>query len=90
MKYAELPDLKPGEPFFLLRAQDVLAPQAVAVYAQLLRAAAAGARGDRQNSVLDGNPLSLARELATQAEEVERACAEMLAWQSKAGAKLPD
>ena len=87
MKYAELPDLKPGEPFFLLRAQDVLAPQAVAVYAQLLRAAAAGAR-HADGGLVDG--FRLERELGKQAEEVERACAEMLAWQSAHGAKLPD
>lgn len=73
--------LRPGEPAFVLRAQDALAPYAVMAYAQLLRAAAAGAAADGATT---------AASLRAQAEAVERRAAAMLAWQVENRSKLPD
>jgi hypothetical protein len=73
--------LRPGEPVFVLRAQDALAPYAVSAYAQLLRAAAAGAYAH------DGETAS---RLRLQAREVEQRAAAMIAWQAANHVKLPD
>ena len=92
-KYEDgLPDLRPGEPFFFLRAQDVLAPFAVMQYAALRRAAAAGVRrhpGGFVNS--EGISLILPENgLREQADHAEQIAARMLAWQATNGHKLPD
>lgn len=85
--YDKLPDLRPGEPFFFLRAQDLLAPASVQHYAQLLRIAAAGAmHGCRE----EGEARSLEGEFLGQAEEVEAIAARMVVWQVENGTKLPD
>lgn len=87
-KYEDgLPDLRPGEPFFFLRAQDVLAPFAVMAYAAQLRAAAAGA-----NAVGARNPASdrRAEGLREMADNAEQRAAQMLAWQAAHHTKLPD
>lgn len=82
MKYpAGPPPLTPDEPFFFLRGQDALAPYAVAGYAALLRAAAAGLRTCDPHA---------GRDLAEQADECDRIAASMLAWQAANRGKLPD
>jgi len=73
--------LHPGEPVFVLRAQDALAPYAVTAYAQLLRAAAAGAHAHAGET---------AAQLRAQAAEVERRASAMIAWQAANRVKLPD
>lgn len=95
-KYEDgLPDLRPGEPFFFLRAQDVLAPFAVLAYAQLLRAAVAGhASGARSMAGQPTDPdeviLERTNELRELAENAEQRAAQMLAWQAAHHTKLPD
>lgn len=70
------------EPVFLLRAQDVLAPIAVELYAGLVRGAASGvAMMDQVH----------ADALYTVAEECENVAAAMRVWQDTAdNVKLPD
>ena len=81
-KYEDgLPDLRPGEPFFFLRAQDVLAPFAVLAYAAQLRAAAAGAVS------MGAIPPTHLHDMADNAEQ---RAAQMLAWQAAHHTKLPD
>jgi hypothetical protein len=80
-------NLRPGEPFFLLRAQDALAPFALENYAALVRAAASG--------VGFGNPLDVYEEAAVErlrrhSDEVHAIAARMLAWQAENRVKLPD
>ncbi len=86
-KYEDLPELHVGEPFFILRAQDALAPHTLTNYAALLRAAAAGAsaNGDPEHA-----QRSIALELREQAADVEQRAALMLAWQAENHVGLPD
>lgn len=93
-KYEDgLPDLRPGEPFFFLRAQDVLAPFAVLAYAQLLRAAAAGANTlAPKDATVEECRAHFARRdhLNAMAQNAEQRAAQMLAWQAVHHTKLPD
>lgn len=75
----------PGEPVFVLRGQDVLAPLAVQAYAGALRAAAAGAL----LGTLDAED-DLRRRLLESARECDEIAARMVAWQAGHGGKLPD
>lgn len=90
MKYGDLADVdvKVGEPWFILRAQDVLAPASVAAYANTLRAAAAGFEyGD---TVLTGDDRRIIDGLREQALQCDSIAAAMISWQVEHGAKLPD
>lgn len=82
--------LREEEPWFTLRAQDVLAPYAVVAYANLLRAAAGGLRHGDQ--VLVSQDLATVKRLTDHAAEAEAVAAEMVAWQAKNPdfVKLPD
>jgi hypothetical protein len=78
------------EPVFILRGKDALAPAAIENYAQLLRAAAAG-----MESLLDAtsgwnNLISPSEHLLEMADDCSNVAAEMIAWQSANGARLPD
>jgi len=64
--------LRPDEPWFTLRGQDILAPYAVLSYGNLLLAASSGPG-------LDGE---IRRQLRKASREVNLGAAEMLAWQS--------
>jgi hypothetical protein len=82
--------LHPEEPWFTLRAQDILAPLAVQQYANFLRAAAAGLRhGD---DVFTGRDVSRANALQEHAQDAEAVAAEMVLWQTQHPdhVKLPD
>jgi hypothetical protein len=81
-KYDELPELHVGEPFFIFRAQDALAPYALTNYAALLRAAAAGTEAGAEG-------LMMTVRLREQAAQVEQHAAQMLAWQSENHVRLP-
>ena len=92
-KYEDgLPDLRPGEPFFFLRAQDVLAPFAVLAYAAQLRAAAAGVDAAARVSAIhrDRDGAAGALHLREMADNAEQRAAQMLAWQASHHTKLPD
>lgn len=83
-------NLHPDEPWFTLRGKDVLAPFAVAEYANLCRVAAAGLRhGD---SVYTGPDERKHRELIEQAREAEETAADMVRFQAEHPelTKLPD
>jgi hypothetical protein len=95
VKYRELPDLKPGEPCFILRGQDVLAPLAVQTYAGMLRSAAAGARCQIDTGLYPVERIRAMNELASRlvrsAEECDAIASQMIAWQAQTMAgKLPD
>lgn len=82
--------LHPEEPWFTLRAQDILAPLAVQQYANFLRAAAAGLRlGD---GVLTAEDQAVVERLQQQAHDAEGEAADMVLWQSQHPdlVKLPD
>lgn len=87
----EPPELEPGEPFFYMRAQDVLAPLAVMNYAALLRGTAAGAEagGEADGAGRPGSR-ALANDLREQARQCEAIAARMVAWQAVHHVKLPD
>ena len=73
--------LRSGEPYFFLRAQDVLAPAAVEAYAALLEAASAA------------TPISpTGVDLAKSARDVRQFADRMRKWQSsnRSVVKLPD
>lgn len=92
-KYHDLDDveLHVGEPAFVLRAQDALAPYALQSYASLLRAAAAGEDDSFEPTAPEpGEGSAKATALRTQANEVDRRAAQMLAWQAAHVVKLPD
>lgn len=77
-------ELLPDEPWLVLRGQDALAPHAVAGYAALLRAAAAGlaAAHEPTENWRTEDPVGDLREIA---EEAERIAARMIAWQATTG-----
>jgi len=82
--------LHPEEPWFTLRAQDILAPHAVMAYAALLRAAAGGLRhGD---AVFTGHDRTVVERLMEHAQDAEAEAADMILWQSQNPdlVKLPD
>lgn len=81
-KYEELPELHVGEPWFIFRAQDALAPHALTNYAALLRAAAAGVEAGAEGRMLTVR-------LREQAVQVEQHAAQMVAWQSANHVRLP-
>jgi hypothetical protein len=93
----ELKKIPEGEPVFLLRGQDVLAPVAIEMYANLLRAAAAGFdRGEEEDwgallpdGRVDGTNENHLRDMAAQ---VSSFAAGMIAWQASNPdrVKLPD
>lgn len=75
----EIPrETQDGEPCFVLRGQDVLAPMAIDIYARLVHAAALGASGDQAVALLMHGTTVL-----TAAET-------MRAWQEQHPARLPD
>lgn len=87
--------LHPDEPWFTLRAQDLLAPYALQAYASLLHAAAFAARPKRD----DGATVAELREaharsdqLRADAHEVDQLASAMLVWQADHPElrKLPD
>lgn len=88
---SELKDLPAEEPVFLLRGQDILAPIAIELYANLLRAAAVGAASVARSAGVGGKTvndrIALLRDMAEQAGNV---AATMIAWQAERGARLPD
>lgn len=70
---SELREFPSEEPYFLIRGKDVLAPAAVESYANLLRAAAAGAVEA---------PSGHQDELISMAQDVSNLAAEIIAWQA--------
>ncbi len=94
-KYGDVSEIELhiGEPAFVLRAQDALAPYALQAYAALLRAAAAGAKpnmpeGATVEQMRDG--YSRRDALLDQAQDVEARASLMLRWQSENHVRLPD
>lgn len=86
---AERKDFHEDEPVFVLRGKDLLAPAAVEMYANLLRAAAAGVYGGADGvSVGD----EWGDQLRSMAQDVSNTAASMIVWQAEnpGRVRLPD
>lgn len=85
---AERKNFHEDEPVFVLRGKDLLAPAAVEMYANLLRAAAAGVyRGADYGAVAaEGD------QMLSMAQDVSNTAASMIVWQAEnpGRVRLPD